>query len=44
MLKRIDRAAEGRGVAVGTAEAVQALMDGGARDNGSARVQGSSAQ
>jgi [acyl-carrier-protein] S-malonyltransferase len=38
MLKRIDRAAEGRGVAVGTADAIEGLM------NGSARGQGSSAQ
>jgi [acyl-carrier-protein] S-malonyltransferase len=29
MLKRIDKAAEGRGVAVGTAEAIEALMNGG---------------
>lgn len=39
MLKRIDRAAEGRGVAVGTADAIEALMG-----NGSAQVQGSRAQ
>jgi hypothetical protein len=29
MLKRIDKAAEGRGVAVGTADAIEALMGNG---------------
>jgi [acyl-carrier-protein] S-malonyltransferase len=30
MLKRIDRAAEGRGTALGTADAVERFLDGGA--------------
>ena len=31
MLKRIDRAAEGRGIALGTAEQVEAFLNGGAK-------------
>jgi [acyl-carrier-protein] S-malonyltransferase len=35
MLKRIDRAAEGSGVAVGTADAIEALMNSSAQGQGS---------